>query len=71
MTFDENTDSMMSHINVGTGTDVTISKLAKTVQDLVEFKGELVFAAQSQRGHLENLWMLVFFQILAGMPACR
>jgi len=34
---------MLSHINVGTGTDVTIRELAETVQDVVEFKGELLF----------------------------
>ena len=43
ITFDENTDPMLSHINVGTGTDVTIRKLAETIKDVVEFKGELTF----------------------------
>jgi len=42
-TYLENTEPMLSHINVGTGTDVTIRELAETVQDVVEFKGELLF----------------------------
>ena len=41
--FDENTKPMRSHINVGTGTDVTIRELAETVKEVVGFKGALVF----------------------------
>ena len=41
--FLENTNVMLSHINVGSGTDVTIRELAETVKDIVDFKGELVF----------------------------
>ena len=43
ITFDENTHPMLSHINVGTGSDITIRKLAETVKDVVEFKGKVVF----------------------------
>jgi GDP-L-fucose synthase len=48
--FSMNTDPMLSHINVGTGTDVTIRKLAKTVQDVVGFNGELVFDSTKPEG---------------------
>ena len=41
-TFDENTQPMLSHINVGTGTDVTIRELAETVKDIVGFNGDLM-----------------------------
>ncbi len=37
------TQPMMSHINVGTGTDITIEELAKTVKDVVGFNGKIVF----------------------------
>ena len=37
------TKPMLSHINVGTGVDVTIKELAKTVKDVVGFNGELIF----------------------------
>ena len=37
------TEPMCSHINVGTGVDVTIRELAETIRDVVGFKGELVF----------------------------
>jgi GDP-L-fucose synthase len=38
-----NTEPMLSHINVGTGTDVTIRELAETVADVTGFRGKLVF----------------------------
>jgi nucleoside-diphosphate-sugar epimerase len=37
------TKPMLSHINVGTGTDVTIRELADTVKEVVGFTGTLVF----------------------------
>ena len=37
------TDPMCSHINVGTGKDVTIKELAKLMAKTVGFKGQLVF----------------------------
>lgn len=42
-TFDQNTQPMLSHINVGTGTDVTIRELAETVREVVGFTGALNF----------------------------
>ena len=39
----ENTNPMLSHINVGTGTDITIKELAKTVKKVIGFQGKLVF----------------------------
>lgn len=35
------TYSQTGHINIGTGTDVTIKELAELIQELVEFKGEI------------------------------
>ena len=34
---------MLSHFNIGTGTDVTIKELAETVKQVVGFTGKLVF----------------------------
>jgi len=39
----KNTNAMLSHINLGIGTDVTIKQLAETVKDIVGFTGKLVF----------------------------
>ena len=42
-TYNKNTQPMLSHINVGTGVDVTIRELAKTIKGIVGFGGNLVF----------------------------
>jgi len=34
---------MLSHINVGSGVDVTIKELAQTVKSVVGFEGDIVF----------------------------
>jgi len=46
----DNTDSMLSHINVGTGQDVTIAELAHTIAQVVGFTGELVFDTDKPDG---------------------
>lgn len=37
------TQPMLSHINVGSGTDVTIKELAETIKEIVGFPGDLLF----------------------------
>ncbi len=44
-----------THINIGTGTDISIKALANTIKDIVNFKGELVFNAQKPDGTLQKL----------------
>jgi len=42
-TYKANTQSMLSHINVGTGKDVTIREMAEIMKKVVGFKGKLSF----------------------------
>ena len=42
-TFAANTHPMQSHINVGYGSDITISELARTISDTIGFQGEIKF----------------------------
>ena len=51
----ENTKPMLSHINVGTGVDVTIKELAHTVKDVVGFHGELIFDTSKPDGTMRKL----------------
>jgi GDP-L-fucose synthase len=48
--YDDNTEPMLSHINVGTGVDCTIGELVKTVAKVTGFKGEIVFDATKPDG---------------------
>lgn len=41
--YDENTEPMLSHINVGTGVDCTIRELVETVAKVTGFKGDIVW----------------------------
>ena len=68
--FEESTQPMLSHINIGTP-DVTIRELAEIIKNVVGFSGELGFDASKPAEHLESLWMLVYFQILVGELTCR
>jgi GDP-L-fucose synthase len=45
-----NTDPMHSHINVGTGQDVTIADLARLVGETVGYHGRIVFDASKPDG---------------------
>jgi nucleoside-diphosphate-sugar epimerase len=40
-TYQDNTEPMLSHINVGTGTDVSILELAHMVADVTGFEGKI------------------------------
>jgi nucleoside-diphosphate-sugar epimerase len=42
-TYDANTEPMLSHINVGTGTDVTIRELAAIIAEVTGFGGHIDF----------------------------
>ncbi|HEB94409.1 MAG TPA: GDP-L-fucose synthase [Gammaproteobacteria bacterium] len=49
-TYKANTRPMLSHINVGTGKDVTIREMAETIKRVVGFKGELKFDVSKPDG---------------------
>ena len=48
--YDENTEPMLSHINLGTGVDCTIRELEETVAKVTGFGGEIVFDATKPDG---------------------
>ena len=51
----DNTEPMLSHINVGTGIDVTIKELAQTIKEVVGFNGELIFDTSKPDGTMRKL----------------
>lgn len=48
--YQANTQPMLSHINVGTGSDVTIRQLAETIADVTEYQGKIVFDTTKPNG---------------------
>lgn len=41
--FESNTKKMQSHVNIGTGIDITIKELAQTIKQVVGYKGRIIF----------------------------
>ena len=54
-TYQANTKPMLSHINVGTGLDVTIREMAETMKEVVGFKGNLIFDTEKPDGSPRKL----------------
>jgi len=54
-TYQANTQPMLSHINVGTGKDVTIREMAETMKEVVGFKGNLTFDTTKPDGSPRKL----------------
>jgi len=49
-TYARYTQPRLSHVNIGTGEDVTIRELAETIADVVGFKGQIVFDSSKPDG---------------------
>jgi len=54
-TYQTNTKSMLSHINVGTGKDVTIREMAETMKQVVGYEGNLTFDTTKPDGSPRKL----------------
>jgi len=54
-TYDNQTEPMLSHINVGTGVDCTIRELAETLKLVIGYQGELVFDTSKPDGTTRKL----------------
>jgi GDP-L-fucose synthase len=53
--YEKNTKLMLSHVNVGTGVDITIIELAETIKEVVAFDGNLVFDKTKPDGIMRKL----------------
>lgn len=53
--YDKQTEPMLSHINVGFGSDVTIKDLAKTISEVVAYQGRIDFDSTKPDGAARKL----------------
>lgn len=51
----ENEEIRNTHINIGTGKDISIRELAETIKDIVGFEGNLVFNSDKPDGTMRKL----------------
>jgi GDP-L-fucose synthase len=49
-TYEKHTSLMQSHINVGSGSDVTIAELAQAIANTLDYAGQIVFDASKPDG---------------------
>ncbi len=54
-TYEANTEPMLSHINVGTGVDISIGDLAAMVAEVTGYKGKLSFDTSKPDGTMRKL----------------
>jgi len=67
-TYQAHTQPMCSHLNVGTGTDVTIRELAETVANVTGYKGELQFDSSKPDGAPRKLLDVAKLNALGWRP---
>ena len=69
--YSENTSPMLSHINVGYGTDVTIFELAKMIAKVVDFRGEISMDTSKPDGTPKKLMDSAALKKWAGKQGYR
>lgn len=66
--YQSNTAPMLSHLNVGTGIDVTIKELAETIQEVVGFEGQIVWDSNKPDGTPRKLMDVSKIKALGWKP---
>ncbi|MDX8129332.1 GDP-L-fucose synthase [Methylomonas sp. OY6] len=62
------TEPMLSHLNVGTGEDVTVRELAETIQDVVGFQGQISWDSTKPDGTPRKLMDVSKLKSLGWQP---
>ncbi|HEY8609358.1 MAG TPA: GDP-L-fucose synthase [Noviherbaspirillum sp.] len=70
-TYEQHTSPMLSHINVGTGEDVTIREVAEIIRDAVGFKGEIEYDTSRPDGTPRKLMNTGKLSALGWQPSIR
>ena len=66
--YQSSTEPMLSHLNVGTGEDVTIRELAETIQQVVGYQGEIVWDSSKPDGTPRKLMDVSKLKSLGWQP---
>ena len=66
--YQASTEPMLSHLNVGTGKDVTIRELAETIKQVVGFQGEIVWDSTKPDGTPRKLMDVSKLKSLGWQP---
>ena len=63
---EKNIKKMQSHINIGTGVDLTIRQLAQIVKQVVGYKGRIIFDTTKSDGTSRNNFKVLLFIFSVG-----
>lgn len=66
--YQASTEPMLSHLNVGTGEDVTIRELAETIQHVVGYQGEIIWDSSKPDGSPRKLMDVSKLKSLGWQP---
>ena len=66
--YQSSTEPMLSHLNVGTGEDVTIRELAETIQQVVGYQGEIIWDTSKPDGTPRKLMDVSKLKSLGWQP---
>ena len=66
--YDSHTSEMQSHINIGTGEDITIKELAQKVKESIGFNGKLTFDENKPDGSPRKLLSINLLKSLGWEP---
>jgi GDP-L-fucose synthase len=69
--YEKHTTAMLSHINVGTGEDVTIREVAEVIRKVVGYEGEIEFDASKPDGTPRKLMHTAKLSALGWRPGMR
>lgn len=69
--YQSSTEPMLSHLNVGTGEDVTINELAETIQKVVGFQGEIIWDSTKPDGTPRKLMNVDKLKSLGWQPRIK
>ena len=67
--YQETTNTMLSHINIGTGQDITIRELAESIKKIINYKGDLVFDNSKPDGPPRKLLNISKLKSLGWSPS--
>jgi GDP-L-fucose synthase len=69
--YETHTTPMLSHINVGTGEDVTIREVAETIRKVVGYQGDIEFDTSKPDGTPRKLMDIAKLSSLGWHPEMR
>jgi GDP-L-fucose synthase len=70
-TYEQHTEPMQSHINVGSGSDITIVELAETIAKVIGYRGKMSFDPSKPNGSPRKLMDSSLIHLMGWLPKIK